>query len=41
MEQAQISTIHSFCQKVVANHPLQAKIDPHFRCLKNGKVRRY
>ena len=31
MEQAQISTIHSFCQKVVADHPLQAKIDPHFR----------
>lgn len=30
-EQAHISTIDSFCQRVVADHPRQAQIDPHFR----------
>ncbi len=31
LEQAQISTIHSLCQRVIQEHPLQAKIDPRFR----------
>ncbi|HHT68219.1 MAG TPA: UvrD-helicase domain-containing protein [Firmicutes bacterium] len=31
LEQAQISTIHSLCQRIIQEHPLQAKIDPRFR----------
>lgn len=31
LERAQISTIHSLCQRIVQEHPLQAKIDPRFR----------
>ena len=31
VESAQISTIHSLCQRVIAEHPLQAGIDPRFR----------
>lgn len=30
LEQAQISTIHSFCQRIIEEHPLQAQIDPRF-----------
>lgn len=30
LERAYISTIHSFCEQLVADHPLQAKIDPRF-----------
>ena len=29
--QAQISTIHSFCQRLVADHPDKACVDPRFR----------
>lgn len=28
---AQISTVHSFCQGIIAAHPLEAQVDPHFR----------
>lgn len=31
LEQAQISTIHSLCQRIIQEHPLQARIDPLFR----------
>lgn len=31
LEQAQISTIHSLCQRIIQEHPLQAQIDPRFR----------
>ena len=31
LEYAQISTIHSLCQRIIAEHPLQARIDPRFR----------
>lgn len=31
IEQAQISTIHSLCQRIIKEHPLQAGIDPRFR----------
>ncbi|HHT42899.1 MAG TPA: UvrD-helicase domain-containing protein [Firmicutes bacterium] len=31
MERAQISTIHSLCQRIIQEHPLQAGIDPRFR----------
>jgi ATP-dependent helicase/nuclease subunit A len=31
LERAQISTIHSLCQRVIQEHPLQARIDPRFR----------
>lgn len=31
LEQAQISTIHSLCQRIIREHPLQARIDPRFR----------
>lgn len=31
LEQAQISTIHSLCQRIIHEHPLQACIDPRFR----------
>ena len=31
LERAQISTIHSLCQRVIQEHPLQCKIDPRFR----------
>lgn len=31
LEQAQISTIHSLCQRIIEEHPLQAQIDPRFR----------
>ena len=31
LEQAQISTIHSLCQRIIQEHPLQAGIDPRFR----------
>lgn len=31
LEQAQISTIHSLCQRIISEHPLQAQIDPRFR----------
>ncbi len=31
IERAQISTIHSLCQRIIAEHPLEAGIDPRFR----------
>lgn len=31
LERAQISTVHSFCQRIIQEHPLQAKVDPRFR----------
>ncbi len=31
LERAQISTIHSLCQRIIQEHPLQAAIDPRFR----------
>ena len=31
LERAQISTIHSLCQRIIQEHPLQAEIDPRFR----------
>ncbi len=31
LEKAQISTIHSLCQRIIEEHPLQAQIDPRFR----------
>jgi ATP-dependent helicase/nuclease subunit A len=31
LEQAQISTIHSLCQRIIEEHPLQAQVDPRFR----------
>lgn len=31
LEKAQISTIHSLCQRIIQEHPLQAGIDPRFR----------
>ena len=31
VESAQISTIHSLCQRIIEEHPLQAGIDPRFR----------
>lgn len=30
LERAQISTFHSLCQRIVQEHPLQAKVDPRF-----------
>lgn len=31
LERAQISTIHSLCQRIIQEHPLQARLDPRFR----------
>jgi len=31
MTHAQISTIHSLCQRMIAEHPRQARVDPRFR----------
>jgi len=31
LERAQISTIHSLCQRILQEHPLQARMDPRFR----------
>ena len=31
LEQAQISTIHSLCQRIIQEHPLEAAVDPRFR----------
>src|SRR5690606_4531480 len=31
VEGAQISTIHSLCQRIIEEHPLEARIDPRFR----------
>lgn len=31
LERAQISTIHSLCQRIIQEHPLQAAVDPRFR----------
>ncbi len=31
LERAQISTIHSLCQRIIQEHPLEAAIDPRFR----------
>jgi len=33
LEEARISTIHSFCNDLVAERPVEAKIDPSFRLL--------
>lgn len=37
--QAQISTIHAFCQRLVADHPCQAQIDPRFRMAEEWESR--
>lgn len=39
LEQAQISTIDSLCQRVVQEHPLQARIDPRFRVAEEWEAR--
>jgi len=31
LERAQISTVHSLCQRIIQEHPLQARMDPRFR----------
>jgi len=31
LERAQISTIHSLCQRIIQEHPLEAAVDPRFR----------
>jgi ATP-dependent exoDNAse (exonuclease V) beta subunit len=31
LEEAQVSTIHSFCNEIVAEHPVEACVDPAFR----------
>lgn len=37
--QARISTIHSFCQRLVADHPRQAEVDPRFRMAEEWESR--
>lgn len=37
--QAQISTIHSFCQRLVADHPDKACVDPRFRTAEEWESR--
>ena len=37
--QAHISTIHGFCQRIVADHPCQAGIDPRFRVAEEWESR--
>ncbi len=39
LEQAHISTIHSFCQRIIADHPLQAQVDPRFRVAEEWESR--
>ncbi|NMB38998.1 MAG: UvrD-helicase domain-containing protein, partial [Firmicutes bacterium] len=39
LEQAHISTIHSFCQRLIADHPLQAEVDPRFRVAEEWESR--
>jgi len=39
LTQAQISTIHSFCQRLVADHPHKACVDPHFRTAEEWESR--
>ncbi len=36
---AHISTIHGFCQRLVADHPCQAEIDPHFQIAEEWESR--
>ncbi len=40
LERAQISTIHSLCQRIIQEHPLEAAVDPRFAWEKNGKYKR-
>lgn len=35
MEKSNISTIHSFCAKILRENPIEAKIDPHFEVLED------
>ena len=37
MEKANISTIHSFCGKILRENPIESKIDPLFEVLEEGK----
>ena len=39
LEQAHISTIHGFCQRLIADHPLQAEVDPRFRVAEEWESR--
>lgn len=39
LEQAQISTIHSLCQRIIQEHPLQARMDPRFRVAEEWESR--
>lgn len=39
IDQAHISTIHSFCQKLVTEHPRQAAVDPRFRMAEEWESR--
>lgn len=39
VDQAQVSTIHSFCQGVIAEHPREANIDPRFRMAEEWESR--
>lgn len=39
LERAQISTFHSLCQRIVEEHPLQARLDPRFRVAEEWESR--
>ena len=38
MDAARISTIHSLCREILQTHPAEAKVDPHFQTLDEGKM---
>ncbi|MFA7534019.1 MAG: UvrD-helicase domain-containing protein, partial [Tissierellaceae bacterium] len=40
MEKSNISTIHSFCAKILRENPVEAKIDPLFEVLEDNKASR-
>ena len=38
LENAYIGTIHSFCARILREHPMEAGVDPHFRVLEEDQA---